>query len=69
MQAGLLAGAGDPETARHQALELLSHSLDRQAALLAYGDVFRLVALVFLLAIPLVLLLGKGGGSTPSAPH
>lgn len=69
MQAVLLAAGGDAETARRQALELLSHSLDRQAALLAYGDVFRLVALVFLLAIPLVLLLGKGGGAHPAAPH
>ena len=42
-----------------QALELLSLQVDRQAALLAYGDVFRLVGLVFLLAIPLVLLLGR----------
>jgi hypothetical protein len=33
--------------------------VERQAALLAYGDVFRLVGLVFLLAIPLVLLLGR----------
>jgi hypothetical protein len=29
------------------------------AVLLAYGDVFKLVGLVFLLAIPLVLLLGS----------
>lgn len=47
-----------------QALELLSLQVDRQAALLAYADVFRLVALVFLLAMPLVLLLGK-----PPAPQ
>ena len=43
----------------NQALDLLSLQVDRQAALLAYADVFRLVALVFALAIPLVLLLGK----------
>ena len=60
MQTVLLAGGADAETARRQALELLSHALDRQAALLAYGDVFRLVALVFLVAIPLVLLLEIG---------
>jgi DHA2 family multidrug resistance protein len=41
------------------ALQLLSRQVDQQAALLAYGDVFRLVGLVFLLAIPLVLLLGR----------
>lgn len=42
-----------------QALLLLSQQVDQQAALLAYGDVFRLVAMVFLAAMPLVLLLGK----------
>ena len=69
MQQALVTAGADAETARRQALELLAHGLDRQAALLAYGDVFRLVALVFLLAIPLVLLLGKGGTSQPAAPH
>ena len=42
-----------------EALQLLSLQVDRQASLLAFGDVFRLVGLVFALAIPLVLLLGK----------
>jgi DHA2 family multidrug resistance protein len=42
-----------------QALEILSRQVDQQAALLAFGDVFHAVALVFLLAIPLVLLLGR----------
>jgi DHA2 family multidrug resistance protein len=42
-----------------QALQLLSQQVDRQAALLAYGDVFRVVALLFLVVIPLVLLLGR----------
>lgn len=69
MQALLLSSGADAERARRQALELLSHALDRQAALLAYGDVFRLVALVFLLAIPLVLLLGRGGRAAAAAPH
>lgn len=51
---GMMGGEGD-----QQALEILSRQVDLQAALLAFGDVFRLVALVFLLAIPLVLLLGR----------
>ncbi|MEY4360057.1 MAG: hypothetical protein RLZZ631_1543 [Cyanobacteriota bacterium] len=53
---GWLEGANG---SAEQALGLLSQQVDRQAALLAYADVFRLVALVFLLAMPLVLLLGK----------
>ncbi|MFZ0408303.1 MAG: DHA2 family efflux MFS transporter permease subunit [Cyanobium sp.] len=51
---GMMRGVGD-----QQALEILSRQVDLQAALLAFGDVFHLVALVFLLAIPLVLLLGR----------
>ncbi len=47
----------DPELAARRALKLVDQSLDGQAALLAYGDVFHLLALVFLAAIPLVLLL------------
>ena len=54
---GSLSGRGDspPE----QALQILSQQVDQQAALLAYGDVFRLVGLLFLAVIPLVLLLGR----------
>jgi len=60
MQAFLSMGGEGGDLARRRALELLDHQLQRQAALLAYGDVFRAVALVFALAIPLVLLLGQG---------
>ncbi|MFM9046666.1 MAG: DHA2 family efflux MFS transporter permease subunit [Cyanobium sp.] len=49
------SGGSPPE----QALHILSQQVDQQAALLAYGDVFRLVGLLFLLVIPLVLLLGR----------
>jgi DHA2 family multidrug resistance protein len=49
----------DPERAGRRALELVDRTIDRQAALQAYGDVFHLLALVFLAAIPLVLLLGR----------
>ncbi|MFM8524768.1 MAG: MDR family MFS transporter [Cyanobacteriota bacterium] len=49
-----------------QALALLSHQVDRQAALLAFSDVFKVVGLVFLLAIPLVVLLGRPAAVEPS---
>jgi DHA2 family multidrug resistance protein len=57
-------GSGD-----QQALEILSRQVDLQASLLAFGDVFRLVALVFLLAIPLVLLLGRPEQSRSAPGH
>ena len=55
----LAAQPGGEGLPMDQALMVLSQQVDRQAALLAYGDVFRAVALVFLLASPLVLLLGR----------
>jgi DHA2 family multidrug resistance protein len=51
--------------AQHQAMELLTRQVDLQAALLAYGDVFRAIAVLFILAIPLVLLMGRA--SQPQA--
>jgi DHA2 family multidrug resistance protein len=56
-----------------QALQLLSDQVGRQASLLAFSDVFRVVGLLFLLALPLVLLTGgmarggAGGGGTEFA--
>jgi DHA2 family multidrug resistance protein len=55
-------GPGDAE---HQALELLTKQVDLQAALLARGDVFRAIAVVFIPAILLVLLMGRA--SQPQA--
>lgn len=64
-QLELLLGAGQ----RQEALEIVSRQVDQQAALLAYGDVFRAVALMFLLAVPLVLLLGRPRAPVSAAPH
>lgn len=58
-QLGLGSRAGATGSPPEQALEMLSRPVDQQAALLAYGDVFRLVALLFAGVIPLVLLLGR----------
>jgi DHA2 family multidrug resistance protein len=58
-------GGEGPGNAQQQALELLTRQVDLQAALLAYGDVFRAIAMLFILAIPLVLLMGRA--SQPQA--
>jgi DHA2 family multidrug resistance protein len=42
-----------------QALEMLNRQVDQQAAFMAFGDVFQVVGGVFLVAIPLVFLLGR----------
>jgi DHA2 family multidrug resistance protein len=51
--------SGDPVAAHNQALMLIDRSVDFQAVLLSYRDVFYFVALVFVLVLPLILLLGK----------
>lgn len=55
----LASTPGPGVTPPEQALKLLSLQVDQQAALLAYGDGFRLVGLLFLAVIPLTLLLGR----------
>ncbi len=56
----MIANGADAGTARRQAYEILDLRILRQAAVLAYNHVFMLVAVLFLLAAPLLLLL-KGG--------
>ncbi|HEX4139298.1 MAG TPA: DHA2 family efflux MFS transporter permease subunit, partial [Candidatus Methylacidiphilales bacterium] len=60
------AFSGDPSGVHNQALALLDHSINTQAALLSYRDVFYFVAFVFSLTLPLILLLGKGGKPPPA---
>lgn len=48
-----------PETAQRLALTQLDQQLELQASLLAYEDVFRAVALLFLLTLPLVFWLKR----------
>ena len=67
LQALVLARGEGPGRVADQALQLLSDQVGRQASLLAFSDVFRVVGLLFLLALPLVLLTGgrargEGGG-------
>ncbi|MCG6533479.1 MAG: DHA2 family efflux MFS transporter permease subunit [Syntrophales bacterium LBB04] len=47
----------DPATAGFQALKLLEEMVTRQASMLSYNHVFFLIALLFLISLPLVLLL------------
>jgi DHA2 family multidrug resistance protein len=59
--AGMMARTGaDVETARKMALRLLDGMIARQAAVLSYNRVFVLVSILFVIALPLVLLLKRG---------
>jgi DHA2 family multidrug resistance protein len=68
LQALVLERGKGPGRVADQALQLLSDQVGCQASLLAFSDVFRVVGLLFLLALPLVLLTGgrvrcgAGGG-------
>jgi DHA2 family multidrug resistance protein len=55
--AGMQAAGADAYTASRRALALLDGDVMRQAAVLAYNHVFVLVAILFSLSLPLVLLL------------
>jgi MFS transporter, DHA2 family, multidrug resistance protein len=63
--AAMQAGGADAATAARRALALLDMQMLRQAAVIAYNHIFVLVALLFLVSLPLVLLLSRaetGGG-------
>jgi DHA2 family multidrug resistance protein len=52
----------DQVTANLKALRLLDGGVDVQAVVMSFGDTFWLTAAMFLVTLPLVFLLGKGGG-------
>ena len=63
-----VAHGSDPVTATQQAHVMVWGMVQRQAAMIAYLDVFRLLTFLLLLAIPLVFLLKKPVHQTKSAP-
>jgi DHA2 family multidrug resistance protein len=63
LAAALQSRGTDSVTAKQQALAVLSQTVDLQASVLAYADLFRVVGVVFLCSLPLLLLLGKGDAS------
>lgn len=61
-------GGADAATAHQQALAALSQTVNLQAAVLSYADIFRVVGVVFLCSLPLLVFLGKGkSGKAPMA--
>jgi DHA2 family multidrug resistance protein len=58
--AGFLHQSGvDQVTARHRAGALIYRTMQQQAALLSYVDVFHIMGILFLLVIPLVFLMKR----------
>lgn len=55
-----LQGRGeDAATAHQQALQILNQTVDTQAQILSFEDIFWIVGVAFLVTLPLLLLLGK----------
>lgn len=68
---GLFQSQGmDAVTAHQQALTVIDQTINQQAAVLSFADIFRVVGVVFLCSLPLLLFLGKGGaGAKAPAAH
>ena len=68
LKAAFLARSGDAANATSQAYVALYGMVQRQAAMVAFVSIFRLLGVLFLVMIPLVLLMKKPQGRRPAAP-
>ena len=59
--------SADPVFVHQQAMAVLDQSVNAQALLLSFADVFFYVAAMFILTLPLLLLLSKGGNREAAA--
>ncbi|MFN7973411.1 MAG: DHA2 family efflux MFS transporter permease subunit [Acidobacteriota bacterium] len=70
LRAGFVARGADVATAWHKAEAALWGTLERQATMLSFVQIFRLLGLVFLVMLPLVLLLeNPKHAPAPAAAH
>ncbi|HQO31721.1 MAG TPA: DHA2 family efflux MFS transporter permease subunit [Chitinophagales bacterium] len=56
MKNGLMAASGDGEKATQQALAFLNYSIDKQASILSYIDIFHYLTVFIVVTVPIVLL-------------
>src|SRR5262245_38375370 len=65
---GFLASGADASTASQRAYAALFGAVQRQATMVSFVDLFRLLGLIFLLLVPLVFLMKKPKGKGPGGP-
>ncbi|MEO7933108.1 MAG: DHA2 family efflux MFS transporter permease subunit [Chthoniobacterales bacterium] len=66
----LQAHSGDAVAAKKQALHLLDSLINGQSTLLSFSDIFLYVGIAFIISLPLLFFLGKGGNKElASAAH
>jgi DHA2 family multidrug resistance protein len=66
---GFLASGADLYTATQRAYAAVFGAVQRQAAMVAFVDLFRLLGIIFLLLLPLVLLMRRPRGREAAAAH
>jgi DHA2 family multidrug resistance protein len=66
---GFIASGADPVTATQRAYAALFGAVQRQAAMVSFVDLFRLLGGIFLLLLPLVLLMRRPRGRAAAAAH
>jgi MFS transporter, DHA2 family, multidrug resistance protein len=66
---GFLASGSDAFTAAQRAYAAVFGAVQRQAAMVAFVDLFRLLGIIFLLLLPLVLLMRRPRGREAAAAH
>jgi MFS transporter, DHA2 family, multidrug resistance protein len=64
---GFIASGSDPVTATQRAYAALFGAVQRQAAMVSFVNLFRLLGLIFLLLLPLVLLMRRPRGRAAAA--
>jgi MFS transporter, DHA2 family, multidrug resistance protein len=70
LRAGFMAHGAAAGLARRQSYVATFGIIERQATILSYIDVFQLLALIFLLMVPLVLIMKRPShGVKPAAAH
>jgi DHA2 family multidrug resistance protein len=68
---GFMAGGADVTSATNQAYVALYAMIERQAAMVSFVNIFRLLGMVFIVLIPLVMIMRKpkGAPSAAAAAH
>lgn len=62
-----IAKGADPTTAHQRALTVIEGAVRTQAAVISFADIFHIVAIAFVLSLPLLFFLGSGKGAKPGA--
>ena len=69
LKAAFMAGGADASTASNRAYAALFGMVQREASMLSFVGVFQLLAIMFVVLVPLVLIMKRPRGAPPVAAH